>query len=49
MTSEKMNNRFTHRLCIAQWSFPIMNLTLLGLIIFALISDANAQRAANIQ
>jgi len=49
MTEEEMNNRFMHRRRIAQWSFALMSLTLLGLIVFALISDGNAQRVANIQ
>jgi len=41
--------RLRNRRQIAKWSFALMSLTLLGLIIFALFSDENAARVANIQ
>lgn len=49
LSEAQANTRFKNRRMIAKWSFALMCLTLLGLIIFALVSDENAARVANIQ
>lgn len=49
LSQAQTDMRFKNRRMIAKWSFILMSSTLLGLIIFALVSDENAARVANIQ
>lgn len=49
LSQAQSDMRFKNRRMIAKWSFILMSFTLIGLIIFALFSDENAARVANIQ
>lgn len=49
MKHEDVEIRFSHRRKIAQWSFALMSLLLVGLIIAGVSSDAISDRIQNIQ
>lgn len=49
MDQEEREARFHNRRRIAKTSFTLMSGTLIGLIVFALTSDAAAQRVSQVQ